>query len=183
MMSPGKKIFLVAVFTGWAFFVRIFPHAANATPIGALALFAGMYLPRRLAYLVPLGVLLVSDAWLGGYELPVMLSVYGSFVAIALIAQMMRRLSPMRFVIAGPIVSSTLFFLITNFAVWAATPWYVKNLAGLMTSYTLALPFWRNMLTGDIVYTAAFFGIASTALRLRSGNTRPRNDIVTTSYS
>lgn len=168
MLFRKSLFILLAVFSVWAFVVRLFPHAANATPIGALALFVGVYLPRRWGWLVPLSVLLVSDAWLGGYELPVMLSVYGSFALIALIAQMMRRLSPMHFVIVGPLVSSTLFFLVTNFAVWASTLWYAKNLAGLMTSYTLALPFWRNMLVGDILYTAVFFGIVTVMQKILS---------------
>lgn len=159
-MQSKKIVFLLAiVFALWAFAARFFPHAANMTPVGALALFAGVYLPRRWGWVVPLGVLLVSDAWLGGYELSVMLSVYGSFVVITLMGSLMRQKSFLVRTIVGSFGSATLFFLVTNFAVWAATPWYAKNLAGLMTSYTLAIPFWRNMLVGDIMYTAVFFGI------------------------
>ncbi|MDO8582125.1 MAG: hypothetical protein Q7S16_04615 [bacterium] len=166
-MSSKKIVFLLAiVFALWALAARFFPHAANMTPIGALALFAGVYLPRRWGWVVPLGVLLVSDAWLGGYELPVMLSVYGSFAAIALVGSLLRQKSFFTRSIIGPFASATLFFVVTNFAVWAATPWYAKNLAGLMTSYTLALPFWRNMLLGDIFYSTIFFGIATIIVRV-----------------
>lgn len=158
-MSRRTLFSLTALFMLWAIVARLSPHTANMTPVGALALFAGVYLPRRWGWVVPLGVLLVSDAWLGGYELPVMLSVYGSFAAITVVSSLLQRLSFAMRMIAGPLAASTLFFLVTNFAVWAATPWYVKNFVGLMTSYTLAIPFWRNMLVGDIIYTAVFFGI------------------------
>jgi hypothetical protein len=34
---------------------------------------------------------------------------------------------------------------------------YPKNLGGLMTSYTFALPFFRQAVVGDLLFTAAFF--------------------------
>lgn len=160
-MTSRKSIFIfIVVFAVWAVVARVVPHAANVTPVGALALFAGAYLPRRWGWVVPLSVLLVSDAWLGGYELPVMLSVYGSFAVIAWLGSLLRGKSFFVRSTIGSIASATLFFIVTNFAVWAATPWYTKDFTGLLTSYTLAIPFWRNMLVGDIVYAAAFFGIA-----------------------
>jgi hypothetical protein len=60
-------------------------------------------------------------------------------------------------VIAAALASSVSFFLISNFDVWIATNLYPKNLAGLITSYTLALPFFRNALEGDLLFTAAMF--------------------------
>ncbi len=157
VMGSQKALFmLIAFFVAFTIMVRLIPHTANMTPIGALALVAGMLLPRRWGWLVPMGALLISDAFIGGYELPVMMAVYGSVALIAVLGNALRAQTPAMRLVVGPVFSSTLFFLITNFAIWAATPWYPKNIAGLLTSYTLALPFWRNMLVGDIVYTAAF---------------------------
>jgi hypothetical protein len=48
--------------------------------------------------------------------------------------------------------SSIGFFALTNAAVWAFSPWYEKSLAGLLYCYTLALPFFKTMLYGDLVY-------------------------------
>ena len=48
------------------------------------------------------------------------------------------------------------FFLISNFAVWAAWEMYPKNFSGLMTSYTLAIPFFRNAVEGDLLFTLRF---------------------------
>ena len=59
----------------------------------------------------------------------------------------------------GTLGGSIIFFLTTNFAVWLFSDWYAENLSGLIMSYTLALPFFRNSLMGDIFYTAVFFGL------------------------
>ena len=47
-------------------------------------------------------------------------------------------------VIGAALASSVSFFLVSNFAVWAAYDMYPRNFEGLLTSYTLALPFFRN---------------------------------------
>jgi hypothetical protein len=60
-------------------------------------------------------------------------------------------------VIGAALASSVSFFLVSNFAVWAAYNMYPKNFSGLMTSYTLALPFFRNAVEGDLLFTTAFF--------------------------
>ena len=63
------------------------------------------------------------------------------------------------YAIAGTaILSSILFFLITNFAVWAFAPWYAKTFSGIIQCYAMALPFFRNTLLGDLFYTTLFFG-------------------------
>ena len=58
-------------------------------------------------------------------------------------------------------VGSIVFFLITNLGSWfAMTEDYPRTLAGLVDCYIAGLPFFRNTLTGDLVFSAAFFGIA-----------------------
>jgi hypothetical protein len=60
-------------------------------------------------------------------------------------------------VISAALASSVSFFLISNFAVWAAYDMYPKNFGGLITSYTLALPFFRNAVEGDLLFTSVMF--------------------------
>src|SRR5439155_4084883 len=60
-------------------------------------------------------------------------------------------------VIGADLASSVSFYLIRNFDVWAATNLYPKTLSGLMTSYTLALPFFRNAVEGDLLFPAVMF--------------------------
>jgi hypothetical protein len=55
------------------------------------------------------------------------------------------------------IAGSILFFLVTNFGVWATSSMYEKTFSGLMRSYQMGIPFFRNTLLGDLFYTALFF--------------------------
>ena len=49
---------------------RFVPHPPNATPIAALAIFAGAAFSNRvLAYLVPLAVMLLSDLVIGFHSI------------------------------------------------------------------------------------------------------------------
>ena len=135
------------------------PHAPNATPIVALAFVGSLYLGRRWSIILPLVALLLSDLLIGFYDWRVMLSVYGSFALIGLISWICRKynsfLSTGMTVIAGSLV----FFLLTNTAVWFFSPWYEKSISGLLYSYELGLPFLRNMLIGDMVYTVALVSL------------------------
>ncbi len=53
---------------------------------------------------------------------------------------------------------SVLFFVLTNFGVWAVGTFYPKTMSGLVTCYVVAIPFFRNTLAGDFAFTALLFG-------------------------
>lgn len=138
-------------------FSRLIPHAPNIVPIGALMLFGGAYLPKKIFWL-PILALLISDYFIGSYGTD-MFYVYGSFILAGLIGLWLRSRKKPFFVISGALSSSILFFIITNFGVWAPpNNWYPHTLSGLIQSYTLALPFFRNSLVGDLGYTIVLFG-------------------------
>ncbi len=139
--------------------LRLLPHLPNFVPIAAISLFAGVYLNRKYFFLVPISAMLLSDYFIGFYELKVMASVYFSFFIISLTGLFLRKHKNPAAIISCSLAGSLLFYLITNFAVFAFTPWYPKDLAGLLMSYTLALPFFRNTILGDLFYTSLFFGI------------------------
>jgi hypothetical protein len=70
------------------------------------------------------------------------------------------------------LAGSVVFFLVSNFAVWAA--WgdlYPMTFAGLMTCYAAGLPFFRRAVEGDLLFTAAMFAapvvLHSLSVRLR----------------
>jgi hypothetical protein len=48
--------------------------------------------------------------------------------------------------------------VLTNFGVWAIDNLYPKTTAGLVDCYVAAIPFFRNMLLGDLLYSALLFG-------------------------
>lgn len=136
---------------------RLMPHVWNVTPVAAVSLLAGHLLPRKWAIGVPLVAMFVADLFIGFYHLPVMLTVYGSFAAVAVFGRWIKQVKPHR-VLAAALVSSTFFFLTTNFAVWSSGTWYPKTIAGLLLAYEMGIPFFRNMALGDLIFTGVMFG-------------------------
>ena len=137
--------------------LRLVPHPPNFTPIGAMALFSGAYFGRRgLAFIAPLGAMLLSDAVLGFYS--GMQYTYLAVGLIVLIGWAVRsRISPVR-VGAGAIGSSILFFVISNFGTWLTSGIYPHTSAGLAGCYLAAIPFFQNTLAGDLFYAGLLFG-------------------------
>jgi hypothetical protein len=115
-------------------------------------------MPRKWAVAVPILGMLLSDMVIGAYKLPVMLTVYACFALTALLGAWVKEMRPAK-LMATALASSTIFFLATNFAVWAAGDWYEKSWQGLALCYTLAVPFFRATLTGDLLYTGVLFGV------------------------
>src|SRR3954452_5535322 len=105
--------------------LRLVPHPPNFSPIDAMALFSGAYLGRRaIAFLAPLGALLLSDLVLGFYHGQA--TVYFSVALIVMIGVVeLRRISPLR-VAAAAVASSVLFFAITNLGMWAFSGIYPR---------------------------------------------------------
>ena len=145
---------------------RILPHIWNFAPIIAIGLFAGVYLGKRYAYLLPLVAMFVSDIFLGFYDLKLMFFVYTSFTLAGVIGYFIRNCKNVFTISAASISASALFYVITNWAVWQFSPFYEKTVEGLILSYTLALPFFRSALVGDLFYTFLFFGAYEAVLYL-----------------
>lgn len=138
---------------------RLFDHPANFTPVAAVTLFSGAYLPRTWGWLVPVLVMLATDAIIGFYDWQVMAAVYASLVATVLVGFMLRRKRSVGSVLTTSLGSSVLFFLVTNAAVWAWGGLYERTATGLLTSYAMGVPFFKNTLLGDLFYTGFLFGI------------------------
>lgn len=158
MNIPCKtKIILILLLIAFGVISRFLPHASNFTPITAIVLFASAYLGVRYSLLGLLGIMLLSDIFIGFYHWEIMLAVYGSFALSALIGSYIRTQNA-KTVIVSSLSSSLLFFLITNWAVWQFGAMYERSLSGLIQSYIMALPFFKNSLAGDIIYTSVLFG-------------------------
>jgi hypothetical protein len=143
--------------------LQIQPHPWHFTPVAASLLFFGAYGSRRQLW-IPLALFAAADVALTkvvysyafGWDHFV---TWAWYAAILLLGTRLRDNSKPLWVIVSALASSVSFFLISNFAAWAAYDMYPKTLAGLMTSYTLALPFFRGTLTSDLLFTSAFFAV------------------------
>jgi hypothetical protein len=136
---------------------RLIPHPPNMASITAVALFGGAYLSdKRLAFLVPLVALLLSDLVLGLYSH--MEVIYGSFALVVCIGLWLQRKRTAVRIAAATLASSVLFFVVTNFSVWAFGSLYPRTAEGFLACYLAAIPFFQNTLMGDALYTAVLFG-------------------------
>jgi hypothetical protein len=139
---------------------RFLPHPDNFTPFLAIALFSGAFFKsHRLALAVPMVALVVSDFVLGFY--PEIFFVYAAFALAVFLGVWMSRQTFRGRLVLTTFAGSALFFLISNFGVWMLGRMhaYAFNWQGLMECYAMALPFWRQALAGDLIYTFALFGI------------------------
>lgn len=145
---------------------RLLPHPPNFTPVEAIGLFGGAYLAdRRLAFVVPLVAMALADLVLGLHSgMPV---IYG-LIAFNVWLGLRLGPNPSAVRVGGyGLVAATVFFVVSNFAVWAAGAghYYTHDLAGLVSCFTLALPFFGYSLLGMTVYAAILFGGMALARR------------------
>ncbi len=140
-------------------FLRVLPHAANFAPIGAIALFGGVYLNKRVALVVPLAAMIISDYFIGFDSIAQRLVIYGSFLVIGVVGMLIARRKNVFTVVAGSLSASIIFFLITN-CVFLYSPdgLYGHTWSQQILSYTNALPFFKPTLFSDFLYTGIFFG-------------------------
>lgn len=141
---------------------RLFPHIPNFTPIAAMALFGGVYFAdKRLAFIIPLIAMFLSDIaielFFGWGFHNTMVYVYAGFILTSIIGIIVRRNVTILSVGTGSIISSVLFFIITNFGVWAASG-FQMGIAGLNTTYLMGIPFFAPTLLGDLFFNAILFG-------------------------
>lgn len=133
---------------------RFIPHVPNFTPVIAMALFGGLYLKRKEAWIIPLAIMSITDIVLGLHA--TILFTWGSIAVITLYGQWLKNNRSWKTVMIGSIASAVLFFIVTNFGAWLA--YYPKTLSGLMSCYTLAIPFFRMTLLSSLAYSVILCG-------------------------
>lgn len=170
MTKPAEPLLSprVLALAGMILFValaRLLPHPPNFTPVASMALFAGaLFLDRRLAVLVPLVAMAVSDVGLAllfgasyGFHklLPV---VYACIALTVVLGFVLRGRIGVLSVGIASVVSALGFFAVTNFFVWWGSSFYPQTVEGLIACYVAALPFLQNALAGALFYSLILFG-------------------------
>ena len=143
-------IFLVSL-------TRIFPHPPNFTPILALAIFGGAYLPNRItAISLPIISMFISDLIIGFHSQ--IFSIYATIILLSILGHLMKTKNFKNFAITG-FTGSLNFFIITNFSVWLGGSLYPLTIDGIIQCYIMAIPFFHNTLISTILFlTILFFG-------------------------
>jgi hypothetical protein len=141
--------------------MRLLPHPANLAPVGAIALFGGATLGKRVGWWLPVVVMAISDAFIGFYSSIVF--TWLGFLLVGLIGLYIRDYHSWFRVPIGALAGSLTFFTVSNLGVWLMGGLYAHTWAGLVQCYTLALPFLRPTIAGDLIYSAIFFGMYALA--------------------
>lgn len=143
------------------------PH--NFSPIAAMGLFGAAYMNRRwLAIVVPFAALFLSDLFLNNVVYSQFYTqftwitsgwIYAAFAMVIFMGWLLLRqkATPAR-IFAASLAASVIFFLVTNYSVWAEGVMYPKSFAGLLMCYTAGLPFLGNTILGDLFFSTALFG-------------------------
>ncbi len=181
-----REILIVAMLIFLSALCRIFTNQIglwNFNAIGAAALFGGIVLKdKRLAYVVPLLSLFLSDVFLQCFTsihaldrnyLGQLLFVYGAFLLITWIGTLIKKVNVLTLLLSS-IGTGVLFFLISNLGTFLTTDLYPKTGAGLLACYAAGIPFYQsdnmfssfalNGLMGNVFFTAVLFG-AWTAIK------------------
>jgi hypothetical protein len=134
------------------------------SPVIAIALFSGFIIKQKdMSFLLPLLALLVSDAvieFLYSQDLFPYAGFYSGqwknylILLLSTLVGWLLKGKKTSTVLAGGLVAPTLFFLVSNFSVWASSAevTYSRDFSGLLTCYTAGLPFYKNALIATLVF-------------------------------
>lgn len=155
-------LLLVAFLIVFDVAARLLPHAPGFWPFAASALFAGRMLRTpALAFAVPVAALALSNAALPGDDCRIIATVYAATALPALLGMVTKSHRALIAVPAASVAGSLIFFITTNFAVWAFGTLYSFDWQGLVQCYVAALPFLDRTVIGDLFWNAVLFGGAA----------------------
>lgn len=163
---------------------------ANFSPLAAMALCGGAFLPRRAAALATLFTFAVTDVALNVIHDRPVVNAFSLVLALALVISFvlgwrLRRGAapaggPGWLRLAGATVVGTLaFHVLTNTAAFAFDPGYPKSMAGWIQSLTVGLPqyspptwvFLLKSLAGNLFFTGLFVVLVRpSAVRMAPGD-------------
>ena len=146
---------LALIIISFGILSRLVFHTPNFTPVLALALFGGMYLKGRQGIWVPLALMAISDIFVGFHD--TMIYTWGSVLLISLMGLWLREHKSWMNVAAVSVLSSILFFAVTNFGAYLSL--YPHTMAGLQECYIAAIPFYRSTLASTLAYSLILFAV------------------------
>lgn len=134
-----------------------------------MALFAGaVFSQQRFSWVIPFAALWISDLILNNtlyaslYEGFRWYGDAGALLGFATVFLLgrttIRKMDPRKIAVLS-LVSSVLFFLVSNLTYWLSPlgP-YTMDVTGLLACYTAALPFFGGTVAGDFFFNAVLFG-------------------------
>ena len=162
---------IISIIILLAAFTRIMPHPPNFSPMAAIGLFGAAHFAKKWqAFFIPLIGIWTSDlvinnivysshssnfVWFyGGFYWQYISYVFIIFAGLFIFNKGISVTNTL----GGMVSSSGIFFLFSNFGVWAGGAMYTKNISGLITCYAAGIPFIHNTIISDALFTTVLFG-------------------------
>lgn len=172
-MNPKVSVIFLTVFA--VAMTRLIPHWPNVTAVAAVAIFGGATLRNSLqAVLIPVTAIFFSDLIINNtfysayYEGFVLFGdsaawIYSAFILMTVLSHFTIKSFKATPIVSTTVLSTILFFFLTNTGAWLSSPFYSKDLTGLLTAYEAGLPFVLNSLLGNLFFVGIFFYTYSVA--------------------
>jgi len=146
--------------------IRVYFNIPNFNPLGAIALMGGVLFGRNwLAFLIPVSALFVGDLLLSSNNAlnqdylfsASFLTVYASFGVMIALGMLLTKKPSLSGVLGGSLLAAIVFFAVTNAGSWFTLPEYPKTFDGLMAAYTAGIPFFRNTLVSQVLFSIGIY--------------------------
>ena len=138
--------------------LRFVPHPPNMTPVIAVSILAVTWFKRPVfQFGFPLLIMLLTDMVIGFHSL--MPVVYLAIMCAGLTGFILKKRSSFSTILGSGLVSSIIFFVMTNFGVWVLSSMYPKTVLGLMSCYVAAIPFFHNTVIATVGVLFGVFGL------------------------
>ena len=166
---------------------RLLPYAFHTTSVGFTAIGGGLlyFGARRSRWqTIPAVLALMATDWYLTTQIfnyPFHASAYIVtwlwYAAVCLFGhQVLSGKASMLRVAGSVLATSTSFFILSNFVVWAGSNMYPHSLAGLAACYVAAIPFYANDLMSTAVTAGALFGLPALARDITATVNQARTD-------
>jgi hypothetical protein len=142
----------------------------------AMAFCAGVYLRGAMAWWLPLGVMVITDAVLSVFKYhvnplqPELLLNYAIYAGLIAMGKWFNKRAGFWKLVLGGTLGALIFYFVTNTIAWLVDPHYTKTLTGWIQALFTGLPGWpssweffRNTLLSGALFTALFAGAAKAA--------------------
>ena len=142
----------------------------NFSPVYAICFCAGVYFKGWRLWLVPVGLVFISDVAMNyfhyrqmGFSVftPHMLVTYALYIGLVGLGWRMSENARLVVLITGGMLGACAFYFATNSVAWLNNPVYVKSWAGWVQSFTIGEPgypppivFFRNTVCSGALFTA-----------------------------
>ncbi|MGL4630923.1 MAG: DUF6580 family putative transport protein [Leadbetterella sp.] len=148
---------------------RVLPHEWNFSPILAIFVISAGLFQNNLRWIFPFAALLISDVFIQiqsgqGFYTGIQY-VYISYACASMVSYFLFKNFTLKSTILTSLVASTVFYIVSNFALFypsssvvdVAAGKYPHSFEGIKASYLVSIPYFRNSIVSTTIYSVLFY--------------------------